>query len=134
MDDPTAWIERHPRVADDRMIRIGLAHGSLNIMSTLPADDHLIRMDAVDHYGLDYLALGHWHKQSLHKALDGVERSAYSGAHEPMRFGGLGAGISTGWSSYSSDGDAERFNDGGRGTAAVRYDRRASAAAASRAA
>ena len=34
-----------------------------------------------------------------------------------MRFPGSGAGLSTGWSSYSSDGDAERFQDEGRGTA-----------------
>jgi hypothetical protein len=34
-----------------------------------------------------------------------------------MRFPGSGSGVSTGWSSYSSDGDAERFHDEGRGTA-----------------
>ena len=47
----------------------------------------------------------------------GSSRTAYSGTHEPMRFPGSGAGLSTGWSSYSSDGDAERFQDEGRGTA-----------------
>jgi hypothetical protein len=34
-----------------------------------------------------------------------------------MRFPGSGASVSTGWASYSSDGDAERFQDEGRGTA-----------------
>jgi DNA repair exonuclease SbcCD nuclease subunit len=116
MDDPTAWIERYPRAKDDRTIRIGLAHGSLNIMR-LPEDDHLIRKDAAEHYGLDYLALGHWHKRSSHSSSDGIERTAYSGTHEPMRFPGAGAGISTGWSSFSADGDAERFQDDGHGTA-----------------
>jgi hypothetical protein len=57
MDDPTAWIERYPRTKHDPTIRIGLAHGSLKTMP-LPEDDHLIRPDAADHYGLDYLALG----------------------------------------------------------------------------
>jgi hypothetical protein len=80
-------------------------------------DDHLIRPDAADNYGLDYLALGHWHKPLRHHSADSVERTAYSGTHEPMRFPGSGAGLSTGWSSYSIDGDAERFQDEGRGTA-----------------
>jgi DNA repair exonuclease SbcCD nuclease subunit len=116
MDDPTAWIERYPRAKDDGSIRIGLAHGSLNIMP-LPEDDHLIRKDAAEHYGLDYLALGHWHKRSTHSTSDGAERTAYSGTHESMRFPGPGAVISTGWSSFSADGDAERFRDDGHGRA-----------------
>ena len=85
MDDPTAWIEKYPRADDEGRIRIGLAHGSLNIMP-LPDDDHLIRKDAADHYGLDYLALGHWHKRFFHKSSDGADRIAYSGTHEPMGF------------------------------------------------
>jgi DNA repair exonuclease SbcCD nuclease subunit len=116
MDDPTSWIENHPRADGDQNIRIGLAHGSLNIMP-LPDDDHLIRPDAADHYGLDYLALGHWHKRSLHKSSDGIERTAYCGTHEPMAFPGGNASLSTGWLSYSADGDAERFHDDGHGIA-----------------
>jgi DNA repair exonuclease SbcCD nuclease subunit len=117
VDDPTAWIAAHPRTDDDRLIRIGLAHGSLKVLPSLPLDDHLIRRDAADYYGLDYLALGHWHKTLRQPSADGAERTAYSGTHEPMRFPDSGAGPSTGWSSYSSDGDAERFQDEGRGTA-----------------
>ena len=116
-EDPTDWIANHPRAPEDQTFRIGLAHGSLNLFSNLPLDDHLIRRDAADHYHLDYLALGHWHKPLRHRSADGAERTAYSGTHEPMRFPGAGAGLSTGWSSYSSDGDAERFRDEGRGTA-----------------
>lgn len=117
IDDPTAWIAKHPRTESDRTIRIGLAHGSLGIMPNLPEDDHLIRSDAAQHYGLDYLALGHWHKPFRMKCADRVERTAYSGTHEPMRFPGSMAGFSTGWSSRSADGDAERFQDDGKGTA-----------------
>ncbi|MBV8269636.1 MAG: DNA repair exonuclease [Planctomycetaceae bacterium] len=116
LDDPTAWIEKHPRTDDGRTIRIGLAHGSLDVMP-LPDDDHLIRPDAAEHYGLDYLALGHWHKRSLHRSSDGVERTAYSGTHEPMIFREAGDGLATGWSSFSTDGDAERFRDDGNGIA-----------------
>ena len=118
MEDPTSWIEKYPRRIDDRTVRIGLAHGSLNIMP-LPEDDHLIRKDAADFYGMDYLALGHWHKHSLHRSSDGAERTGYSGTHEPMRFPGAGGAISTGWSSFSADGDAERFHDDGHGTALI---------------
>jgi DNA repair exonuclease SbcCD nuclease subunit len=117
IDDPTAWIADHKRTNGDRTIRIGLAHGSLNFLPNLPLDDHLIRPDAADYYGLDYLALGHWHKPLRRPCADGAERTAYSGTHEPMRFPGSAAGISTGWSSYSADGDAERFQDEGCGTA-----------------
>jgi DNA repair exonuclease SbcCD nuclease subunit len=117
IDDPTAWIAGHSRTNGDRTIRIGLGHGSLDFLPNLPPDDHLIRPDAADHYGLDYLALGHWHKPLRHRCAGAAERTAYCGTHEPMRFPGWGAGLSTGWSSYSSDGDAERFQDEGRGTA-----------------
>jgi DNA repair exonuclease SbcCD nuclease subunit len=116
MDDPTSWIAKYPRQDDPNVFRIGLAHGSLNIMR-LPEDDHLIRPDAAEYYGLDYLALGHWHKRFLHKSSDGIERTAYSGTHEPMSFADATTGLSTGWESYSADGDAERFRDDGHGNA-----------------
>jgi DNA repair exonuclease SbcCD nuclease subunit len=116
MDDPTAWIERHPRSGETNVIRIGLAHGSLKVMP-LPEDDHLIRADAADRLGLDYLALGHWHKHFVHPGAGGITRTAYCGVHEPMRFPGMSADAGTGWSSFSSDGDAERFRDDGIGGA-----------------
>lgn len=116
MDDPTSWIEKHRRENGDHTIRIGLAHGSLNVMR-LPEDDHLIRPDAAEYFGLDYLALGHWHRRSRHKTSDGIERTAYSGTHEPMAFPGGNASLSTGWLSYSADGNAERFQDDGNGSA-----------------
>src|SRR5262245_13296485 len=60
LDDPTAWIPR--RDPGDSTIRIGVAHGSLRDRDNLPADDHLIDRFVVDERGLDYLALGHWHR------------------------------------------------------------------------
>ncbi len=117
IDDPTAWIANHPRMPGDSTIRVGLAHGSLNFLPNLPLDDHLIRPDAAEHYGLDYLALGHWHKPLRRRCADGSERTAYSGTHEPMRFPDSQAGLSTGWASYSTDGDDDRFQDEGRGAA-----------------
>ncbi len=81
-EDPTAWIpeESSPKV------RIGLAHGSL---TALPMEDPVfpISPEAAERSGLDYLALGHWHSTFLHPSQGGPVRTAYSGTHEPTRFG-----------------------------------------------
>jgi len=111
VDDPTAWIAGHPR-APDPEIRIGIAHGSLQILPQLPEDDHPIPAVAAGRLGLDYLALGHWHKPLIHGA-----RTAYPGTHEPMRFPDASVGESTGWEGYALDGGDERFADAGRGVA-----------------
>ena len=116
LEDPTAWIASHPRSPGE--VRIGLAHGSLDLPHIpLPRDDHIIRLDAADRLQLDYLALGHWHKPMIRRSPDGIERVAYCGTHEPMRFPNAKASTSTGWAPYSSDGDADRFQDENRGTA-----------------
>ncbi|MCS7159443.1 MAG: DNA repair exonuclease [Gemmatales bacterium] len=113
-ENPTAWIRNHPRM-DRSVIRIGLAHGSLQVLPNLPLDDHLIPADAADQLDLDYLALGHWHRRHTYRARDGAERTAYSGTHEAMRFPGDDDAL--GWSSYSPDGDADRFASDGFGSA-----------------
>jgi len=111
MDDPTAWIGQAPKV--ERSIRIGVAHGSLKIRDDLPADDHLIARHAAGDLGLDYLALGHWHGRCLFADRDGVDRTAYSGVHEPMRFQGS-SDSQTGWIPYGGAGRRE-FLDTGKG-------------------
>ncbi|MFC2049984.1 exonuclease SbcCD subunit D [Chloroflexota bacterium] len=40
---------------------IAMAHGSLNIGSTEP-DDHVFTMEQIRNSGMDYIALGHWHR------------------------------------------------------------------------
>ncbi|MEG3056957.1 MAG: DNA repair exonuclease [Methanoculleus sp.] len=72
--DPTAWI---PDREDDDRIRIGIAHGSLEIW---PALNFPIPMDRPEQSGLDYLALGDWHGHLV------SGRSAYSGTMEPTNF------------------------------------------------
>jgi hypothetical protein len=37
--------------------------------------------------GLDYVALGHWHSTVTYPDPEGTTRMAYSGTHEPTRFG-----------------------------------------------
>jgi hypothetical protein len=58
MDDPTAWI---PPRANERDLRIGLAHGTMKLRDDMGEDDFPIPLDAVARRQLDYLALGHWH-------------------------------------------------------------------------
>ncbi|MBI4612953.1 MAG: DNA repair exonuclease [Planctomycetes bacterium] len=75
--DPTAWIPA--REAGDQRMRIGVAHGALDILPdrvNFPIDG-----GRAESSGLDYLALGDWH--GLHLA----ERIAYPGTIEPSAFG-----------------------------------------------
>lgn len=74
--DPTAWIpSREPA---DRRIRIGIAHGSLDM---LPERANFpIASTRADDAGLDYLALGDWHGFVRHG------RAVYSGTMEQTSF------------------------------------------------
>jgi DNA repair exonuclease SbcCD nuclease subunit len=111
LNDPTAWIRE--AAPDGATIRIGVAHGSLKTREDLPTDDHLIARHAAHELKLDYLALGHWHTRQLFKGPDGVERTAYCGVHEPMRFPGASESR-TGWLPYSSQ-KMQEFFDAGKG-------------------
>jgi predicted phosphodiesterase len=80
--DPTAWIP----VEEERGIRIGLAHGTVEgVQQEEP--DYPIPREAASRSGLDYLALGHWHSTATYPGPDGVVRMAYSGTHETTKFG-----------------------------------------------
>jgi len=41
---------------------IAMAHGSLYIPEKIAEDDHVFRLEEVKASGMDYLALGHWHR------------------------------------------------------------------------
>jgi DNA repair exonuclease SbcCD nuclease subunit len=41
---------------------IAMAHGSLYIPEKIAEDDHVFRLEEVKVSGMDYLALGHWHR------------------------------------------------------------------------
>jgi DNA repair exonuclease SbcCD nuclease subunit len=111
MIDPTKWIAQHP---PDGKMRLGLAHGSLLVRDDLPIDDHLIDRQAAHNLGLDYLALGHWHRRQQFPGPDGIVRTAYCGVHEPMRFQG-NSEDGTGWSPYTHGQRLEEFLDSGQG-------------------
>lgn len=75
--DPTAWIPK--RAEGDNRIRVGLAHGSLDVISR--DTNFPIPKDRPEQSGLDYLALGDWH--SYHPQ----GKAVYSGTMEPTGFG-----------------------------------------------
>ncbi len=82
--DPTAWIPKRDQQTQDA-IRIGVAHGSLNIWNKdvnfpIPPDRAVVSE-------LDYLALGDWHSYFSHR-----DRTYYSGTPEPTGFEEKGAG------------------------------------------
>jgi len=80
--NPVQWIE-----ADNQQcLAIGLAHGTVE---GIPTDEpeYPIPRNAPGLCGLDYLALGHWHSYAAYAESDGVIRMAYSGSHEPTKFG-----------------------------------------------
>jgi DNA repair exonuclease SbcCD nuclease subunit len=75
--DPTAWIPA--RTAGDDRIRIGVAHGALDV---LPERTNFpIAATRAEQVGLDYLALGDWHGFVQHG------RTVYSGTMEQTSFG-----------------------------------------------
>ena len=41
---------------------IAMAHGSLHIPGKIAEDDHVFKLEEVKASGMDYLALGHWHR------------------------------------------------------------------------
>jgi DNA repair exonuclease SbcCD nuclease subunit len=87
VEDPLAGL---PSGSGPRTrIRVGVAHGSL-LGAAAPADevadDFPMDRAHAERAWLDYLALGHWHGCQVFDAA-GVPRIAYSGTHEPTKFG-----------------------------------------------
>jgi len=84
--DPTAWIDAR----EEQGICVGLAHGSL--VGVVDDPDFPIPADAPERLGLDYLALGHWHRTTAVEVAE-QSRIGYSGTHEPTKFGDWSQGF-----------------------------------------
>jgi DNA repair exonuclease SbcCD nuclease subunit len=80
--DPTVWIPKRSPI--DNNIRIGIAHGSLDIIP--PPINFPIPKNCAEEKGLDYLALGDWHSFSQNN------RCIYPGTFEPTAFDELDSG------------------------------------------
>jgi hypothetical protein len=81
-EDPTSWIP----AGSEGGVRVIVAHGNVTGI-TAEEGGFPIPMDLAARTGADYVALGHWHSTVLFSA-----RMAYSGTHEPTRFGELDSG------------------------------------------
>lgn len=79
---PVQWIK------SDQLetITVGIAHGTVE---GIPQEEpeYPIPRSAPKLTGLDYLALGHWHSTTTYTDSDEVTHMAYSGTHEPTKFG-----------------------------------------------
>jgi DNA repair exonuclease SbcCD nuclease subunit len=85
MEDPTAWIR-----SSGAKLSVGIAHGSVENAGYEQAMP--IARNAATAYGLDYLALGHFHSKALYPDESGAYRMAYSGTHEATKFGEYASG------------------------------------------
>lgn len=74
--DPTTWIPK--RATNDKKIRIGIAHGSLDILPD--SLNFPISKNSAEEKGLDFLALGDWHSFFQHN------RALYPGSFEPTSY------------------------------------------------
>lgn len=87
-EDPTIWFAGYESPPD--AIRVGLAHGELQIPGTIETSEgeqrgsFPIAQSAASRGRLDYLALGHWH--SALRIDDGAAVIAYCGTPEQTSF------------------------------------------------
>lgn len=80
VNDLTQWMDAAE--TDGGLIRIGLAHGSVQGFGAEGEANNPIAPDRARSAGLDYLALGDWHR-----TLKIGERTWYAGTHEADGFG-----------------------------------------------
>jgi DNA repair exonuclease SbcCD nuclease subunit len=80
-------VDEFNSVKDAPGIHIGISHGSVvGGFGVTEGLDLPINSECVEKYGLDYLALGHWHNYRLFPDSEGVQRIAYCGTHEQTKY------------------------------------------------
>jgi exonuclease SbcD len=57
----TSPLEGLKRLTSSKF-HVAMAHGSLHIPEKIAEDDHVFKLEEVKASGMDYLALGHWHR------------------------------------------------------------------------
>jgi len=81
--DPSLPLVENVAALAEGRIRIGMTHGALAIEGKHQPNDQPVALNAATRAGLDYLALGHWHRPQSYD--DG--RLAMPGTPEPDDFG-----------------------------------------------
>lgn len=64
---------------------VAMAHGSIQIPSKSSEDDSIVTRQEISKSGLDYIALGHWHKTADYSS--GGVSAWYPGTPEVLKFG-----------------------------------------------
>jgi len=80
--DPSLPLVQAAAALPQDAIRIGITHGAMAIEGKHQPNDHPVALDAATRAGLDYLALGHWHKPQVYDH----GRVAMPGTPEPDQF------------------------------------------------
>ena len=86
--DPTQVLDRLAATIPSNALRIGMCHGSPLLPGRTEESDFPIPLNAATRAGLDYLALGHWHR---FQSWDG-NRMVMCGTPEPEDFQTEGKG------------------------------------------
>ena len=75
----------------DAAANVAVVHASIKIPGKSSADDYLVKPEDIATSGMDYVALGHWHRTGDYSS--GGVSAWYSGSPEPLKFDeGDGAG------------------------------------------
>ncbi|XOB42296.1 MAG: metallophosphoesterase family protein [Candidatus Nealsonbacteria bacterium] len=65
-------------------LNIALAHGSIKIEGKYNPNEYIINQKEIENSGMDYIALGHWHKCAEYSL--GKTKAWYSGSPETLQF------------------------------------------------
>ena len=117
--DPSLKLVQLGEGLDSERPRIGITHGALAIPGKHQENDFPIALDAASRAGLDYLAVGHWHRWQVHDH----GRLVMPGTPEPDGFPSSQAG-SVAWVEVEAAGQAprvERLSVGGLEWLEVEY-------------
>ena len=70
----------------DMMFNIALAHGAIKIEGKYNPDEYVIDPKEIENSGMDYIALGHWHKCAEYSSDKTKTKAWYSGSPETLQF------------------------------------------------
>ena len=66
------------------ILNLAVAHGSLKIPGRTGEDDYIFTSEEIKQSGMDYIALGHWHR--IFDCSEGGTKACYSGAPQQLSF------------------------------------------------
>lgn len=70
--------------SENAVFNLAVAHGSLKIPGRTGEDDYIFTQEEIKQSGMDYIALGHWHR--IFDCSDGRTKACYCGAPQQLSF------------------------------------------------